>query len=129
MQRHKLGTLAGGIAGLEDICSLLAIGVDPDSDPVNYDVVGTDLTGAPIEAGFGTTAWRWSVMPQSDYQYLLDFIAATGSGNVTIRTKKQTGASGYDFGNYTAVMKRPTANQEGLLQRNVVVEFVHLVAI
>ena len=123
-----MGTYAGGVAATKPICELLNIGIDPQS-ALTYDVVGTDLDGKPIEAGFPSAVWRWAVMPQSDFQYLLDFIAATGSGNVTIRTKSQSGASGYDFSNYTAVMKRPTATYEGMLRRDIVLEFVRLVVI
>lgn len=128
MQRHKLGTYAGGVVGMDDICSLLSIGIDPDSS-LTYPVIGNDLNGAPIEAGFPTVRWQWDVMPQSDFEYLMNFIGATGNATVTIRTKKQTGASGFDFGNYRGIMKRPTATYEGLLRKNVVLEFVNLVAI
>jgi hypothetical protein len=128
MERHRLGTYAGGVAATKPICELLSVGVDPEST-LGYDVIGMDLDNAPVEAGFPSAIWRWAVMPQSDFQYLLDFIAATGSGNVTIRTKQPSGASGFDFVNYTAVMKRPSAGYEGLLRRDVVLEFIQLVAI
>ena len=123
-----MGTYAGGVAATKPICELLNIGIDPES-ALTYDVVGIDLDGKPIEGGFPSAVWRWEFMPQSDFQYLLDFIAATGSGNVTIRTKNQSGASGFDFSNYYAVMKRPTATYEGLLRRDVVLEFTRLVVI
>ena len=130
MQRHKIGTQAGGVAGMQDICTLLSVGVDPESDYQEYaDVVGTDLNGAPIEAGFPQTSWRWSMMPQADFQYLLDFVASTGNGNVYIRTRKNSGASGFDFADYLAVVKRPkSGTRQGLLVRDVLLEFVMLEA-
>lgn len=128
MERAKLGTLANGVAVMNDMCNLLSVGVDPETEFVEYtEVVGADLTGAPVEAGFPKATWRWAVMPQSDFQWLLDFIASTGSGNVYLRTRNNSGASGFDFANYSAIMARPKAGaRQGLLVRDVVIEFIGL---
>lgn len=131
MERCKIGTQAGGVAGMKSICDLLSIGVDPITEFTEYsEVIGTDLNDAPIEAGFPRATWEWRVMPQSDFEHLNDFISSTGSNPVYICTRKNTGASGYDFANYLAVMRRPkTSGREGLLVRAVVLEFTMLVAV
>lgn len=131
MQRHKIGTYAGGVAGMNSICDLLQIGIDPDSKFREYaEVVGTDLTGAPVEAGFPTATWTWDVMPQADFDRLLGLVSNGASAQVTIRTRNNSGASGFDFDNYTAVMQRPKAGiRDGLVLRNVTVDFSMLVAV
>lgn len=128
MQRHKLATLAQGVAGMHDICNLLNVGIDPVSTFQEYtEVIGNDLNGAPIEAGLPQATWAWDVMSQSDFQYLLNFIGATGSGSVYVRTRNNSGESGYDFANYLAVMTRPVAEErEGLLMRGVTVTFLQM---
>lgn len=126
MERHKLGTAIGGVAGLKDICNLLDVGVDPTSTYLEYaEIPGPDLTGTPIEAGLPRATWTWPVMSQTDFNRLLAY-----RGDVCIHTRQNTGTSGYDFDNFTAVMGRPTAgSREGLLCRNVTCEFYALVAI
>jgi len=129
MERHKLGTQGGGVAGMKDICNLLDIGADPDSTFQEYsEIVGVDFNDAPIESGFARATWTWAVMSQTDFNRLLDF-TTSGAGNVYLRTRNNSGASGFDFANYLAIMKRPTVGaREGLLMRGVTVEFVGLVA-
>ena len=126
-----MGTQAGGVAGMKDICSLLNIGIDPISTFLEYtEIVGLDLNNAPIEAGFSTAKWTWDIMPQKDFDYLLNLVSNGASAEVTIRTRNNSGASGYDFQNYSCIMQRPkSANREGLLIRNIVVEFTTLVLI
>lgn len=130
MQRHRLGTSAGGVAGMSDICSLLNIGSDPQSTFQEYtEIVGSDLTGAPIEAGFSIATWTWDRMHQADFDYLLNLASDSASASVYIRTRKNAGASGFDFGNYSAIMKRPKwTSRDGLTMNGVTVEFVSLVA-
>lgn len=129
MERHKLGTSAGGVAGMKDICHLLDVGVDPVPTFQEYsEIVGTDFNNVPIEAGFARASWTWDVISQTDFNRLLDF-TTNGFGNVYLRTRNNSGASGFDFADYSAVMTRPKASsQQGLLARNVVVEFVGLEA-
>lgn len=128
MIRHKLGTYAGGVAGMLGICDVLSIHSDPDSTFKEYSsVVADDLNGKPIEAGFPTATWTWPVMPQADFDRLLDYLGGASSVSVYIRTRNNSGASGFDFANYLAVMRRPVAEQEGLLRNRVVIEFTGLV--
>lgn len=124
MERHKLATQAQGVAGLKDICNLLSVGIDPTSTFQEYtEVVGSDMNSVPIEAGLPVAAWHWDAMSQEDFNRLLGY----GPASVYIRTRKNSGTSGYDFSTYLAVMKRPVAEgREGLLIQNVTVEFVAL---
>lgn len=129
MQRHMISMQVNGIAGLKGICEILDIGVDPISTFTEYsEVVGTDLTGAPIEAGLPQAAWSWDVMTQTDFQRLLDYTSSGASAYVYIRTRNNTGESGLDFANYLCVMARPQfSEREGLLVRGVTVNFTALV--
>lgn len=131
MQRHKVGTQAGGVAGMKDICSLLNIGIDPISTFLEYtEIVGLDLNNAPIEAGFSVAKWTWEVMPQKDFDYLLNLVSNGASAEVTIRTRNNSGASGFDFSDYTAVMQRPkAAAREGIVLKNISIDFVRLVVV
>lgn len=124
MQRFKIGSFAGGLAGMDDICNLLSIGADPTNNYKDYtDIVGQDLTTADIQAGFPTDTWTWTVMPQRDYDILLAL-----TGQVYIRTVKQTGASGRDATNYTAILHQPTfTRREGLVVYNVELQLTGLV--
>lgn len=129
MQRHRIGTYAGGVAGMKSICDLLQIGIDPQSS-FYAEIVGSDLNGAPIEAGFPTATWAWEQMHQGDFNRLLAFIGATGSAAVYIRTRNNSGASGFDFTDYTAIMHRPqAASRVGLELSEITIEFVGLEAV
>lgn len=129
MQRHKIATQAQGVAGFKDMCTLLDVGVDPLSTFQEYsEVVGTDLTGAPIEAGLPQATWSWDVMTQTDFQRLLDYVSSGASAYVYIRTRNNTGASGLDFNNYLCVMARPQfSEREGLIVRGITVNFTAMV--
>lgn len=129
MQRHKLATQAQGVAGFKDMCTLLDIAIDPVSTFQEYsEVVGTDMTGAPIEAGLPMASWAWDVMTQTDFQRLLDYVSSGASAYVYIRTRNNTGESGLDCANYLAVMARPSfSEREGLLVRGVTINFTALV--
>lgn len=130
MQRHKIGTYAGGVAGLQDICEIINLGIDPQSDPVNYESFGVDLDGKPIESGFGSTEWRWDVMSQADYEFLLSEQGDTTGTLMTIHTQKRNGASGIEFDNYYAIVGRPTfGRREGLVVYDVRIPMTRLVAI
>lgn len=130
MQRAKIATQAQGVAGLQGICDVLDIGVDPVSTFQEYsEVVGNDLNGAPIEAGLPMASWQWDVMTQTDFQRLLNYVSSGTSAYVYIRTRNNTGQSGVDAANYLAVMARPAyEGREGLILRNVTVNFTALVA-
>lgn len=131
MQRHLIGTQAGGVAAMKSICNLLEIGIDPISTFQEFtETVGVDLNGAPIEAGFATAQWTWEIMPQKDFDRLLGLVSNGASADVTIRTRNNSGASGFDFSNYTAIMQRPkVGTRAGLLMRNITVEFTTLVVV
>lgn len=130
MQRHKWGTYAGGVAGLQDICEIVNIGIDPESDPVTYEAVGTDLDAKPIESGFGSTEWRWNVMSQADYELLLAKQGDAPGTLMTVRTQKRSGASGIDFANYYAMVGRPVfGRREGLVVYEVRMPLTRLVVI
>lgn len=119
------------MAGTKSICNFLTIGIDPISTFQEFtDKVGVDLNGAPIEAGFATAIWTWDVMPQQDFDYLLGLVSNGSSAEVTIRTRNNSGASGFDFADYTAIMQRPkAATRIGIVLKNITVEFVTLVLI
>jgi len=126
MQRHKIGLYTGGVSGMKPICDILQIGIDPISTFQEYtDIVGVDLNGQPIEAGFATATWTWEIMPQSDFDRLLEFANA----RVVIRTRHNSGASGFDFGNYYAYCSRPTAEVDGLIRRGVEMKFIALIPV
>lgn len=107
MERHKLGTYAGGVAGLQAICDIMG-GGEPTSTPVIYESIGTDLNGIAIEAGFGSTTLHWDYLIQPDYQFLLELQGDVPSNPMTARAPKRSGASGIDFANYSCVAARPT---------------------
>lgn len=107
MKRHRIGTYAGGTAGMLFLSDMLSICEDPTADPVMYAQVGVDLNGTPIEAGWGQTEWSWRVMPQSDFDRLLDLQGNTTGTTMYVRTQKRSGASGIDFANYSAMVGRP----------------------
>lgn len=67
-------------------------------------------------------------MPQADFEYLLAFVNQA----VIIRTRNNSGASGFDFANYSGYANRPTADfseENLLLRKNVSISFVNLVAL
>lgn len=127
MQRHKIGSYAGGAAGMLEICDLLRMRVDPVSTPVAFQEVGVDLNGVPIEAGFGACAWKWDVLPQDDFDRLLELQGDVAGAPLYIHTSNIAGASGIEFSTYSAVAKRPTCERDGLLCNNVVMEFQRLI--
>src|SRR5512147_639952 len=102
---------------------LLSIHQDPTSTFVEYAaVVGQDLDGRNIEAGFPRAEWTWRVMPQADFDTLL----AYANTQVVIRTRTNAGAGGYDFANYSAYANRPTADVDEthpLVRHNVSISF------
>lgn len=112
------------------MCSFLNTGAEPDSDPVSYAGIGNDLDGIPIEAGFGETEWRFAVLPQSDYEFLLAQQGDVAGTAMTVRTQKRSGASGIDFGNYQAVVGRPTfGRREGLVVYDIRMPITRMVEI
>lgn len=130
MNRHKIGTVAGGMAGLQFVSDIISTCEEPKSDPVSFEQIGTDLNGMPIEAGFGSAVWNFSVMPQADYDYLLELQGNTPAATMIVHTAKKSGASGIDFANYTAVVGRPTfARRVGLLCYDVTIPLTNLVPI
>lgn len=127
MERHKLGTQAGGVAGMADVCKYVR--GNPKSSPVTYEEVGIDLTGQPIEAGLGSCAWVWDVLPQKEYDLLLAFQGDQAGRSVYLRTSLRGGASGVDFADFLGVMKRPTFSERTqLLCYEVSIEFVQMEA-
>lgn len=126
MERHQIATQSEGVSKLTDMCTLLAVHVDPVSTYLEYsESPGVDLTGTPIEAGLPRATWTWSVMSQADFEILRGY-----QGDVYIHTRQNSGTSGYDFDTFTAVMSRPTAaSRDGLLVHNVTCEFLALVAV
>lgn len=108
---------------------LLSVHQDPTSTFAEYAaVVGQDLNGSNIEAGFPRATWTWNVMPQADFDTLLAF----ANTQVVIRTRTNAGAGGYDFANYSAYASRPTADIEEthpLVRHNVTITFTTLIAI
>lgn len=129
MQRHKIGLYASGVAGMKDICELLHIGADPISTFQEYtEIIGNDLNGQPIEAGLPQATWTWALMPQKDFEYLLDFTNA----HCYIRTRNNSGASGFDFDNYSCYASRPVgefSEETPLIRTNVSITFVALVVV
>lgn len=129
MIRHKIGTYAGGVAGMIPAVDLLSIHQDPTSTFIEYaSIVGKDLNGRNIEAGFPRATWTWPVMPQADFDALL----AYANTQVIIRTRTNAGAGGYDFDNFSAYADRPTADIEQthpLVRHNVSISFNTLIAI
>lgn len=129
MQRHKIALYASGVAGLKDICTLLNVGADPVSTFQEYaEIIGNDLNGQPIEAGLPQATWTWALMPQADFEYLLAFTNA----HVYIRTRNNSGASGFDFANYSCYASRPVgefSEETPLIRTNVSITFVALVAV
>lgn len=125
MQRHKLGLAAGT---KKDVCNLLQAGVDPVSTPVEFETVGTDLDGVPIEAGFGAAVWEWEVLTQEDFDNLMTLQGDVPGKTMYVRTSKHDGAKGIEFGDYAVIAKRPTFDRrEGLLCYGVKIEFVQMV--
>mgnify|MGYP001178120661 CR=1 FL=1 len=124
MERHRLGFTLGTMKTIDQIIHL---GVDPISVPVTYAEVGQDLSAVPIEAGFGSAKWSWVSMAQADYDLLLDLQTNVPGIAVYVRTSKKSGASGIDFANFTAIAKRPNAEERvGLLCKNVTLEFIKM---
>lgn len=127
MQRHKIGLYASGVAGMEDICSLLNIGTDPVSTFTEYtEIIGNDFNGQPIEAGLPQATWTWETMPQRDFEYLLAFT----NQHVYIRTRNNSGATGFDFANYACYASRPTAelsDESPLIRKSISISFVALI--
>lgn len=125
MERHKIGLTAGT---LKDMCTLVNVGIDPVSTPVEFETVGDDLNGIPIEAGFGTTAWEWEMLPQRDYDLLLELQGDVSGKAMYIHTAKRSGASGIEFATYACIAKRPVfERREQLICYGVRMEFVQLV--
>lgn len=111
-----------------EICNLLRVRVDPISTPVAFQEVGTDLNGVPIEAGFGACTWTWDVLPQDDYDRLLELQGDVAGAPLYIHTSMKAGASGIEFNTYLAVAKRPAyENRDGLVCNNVTIEFQRLI--
>lgn len=128
MSNYRIGTQAGGVAGMADLCRYTD--VDPDSTYQEYtEIVGQDLNGAAIEAGNPRAAWSWRDLSQAELQYFLDLLGSSMSVYVYIRTRKNTGALLSEWGNFLAIMTRPKSEPEGkIVHRNVTIEFVQLVA-
>jgi len=78
----QLATLAQGVAGLRDVTELIEGGVTPM--PHTYqaysEIVGTDLTGAPIKAGLPKATWRWDWLSRADYALLKAYEGAVYLG-------------------------------------------------
>lgn len=130
MNRHKIGTSAGGVAGMQFAQDLISTHEEPRSTPVEYQAVGADLNGAPIEAGFGSTSWTWRVMPQSDFDTLLELQGDTPSASMYVRTAKRSGASGIDFANYSCIVARPVfGSRDGLLCYDVAISIGMMTAV
>jgi hypothetical protein len=128
MQRHKIGTVS--FAAMYDICELLRVRVDSVSTPVAYASVGNDLNGVPIEAGYGQAMWTWDVLPQDDYDRLLELQGDTPGASVYVRSSKKAGASGIEFANFTAIAKRPEfEGRDGLICHNVKLELIKMVEV
>lgn len=128
MSRYRIGTQAGGVAGMSDVC--VYAGTEPQSTYQEYtEVVGQDLNGSNIEAGLPRAAWTWAELSQSEFDAILDLLGTGSSAYVYIRTRLNTGASDSDFANFLAIMQRPTSTVEGrIVHREVEVQFVQLVA-
>ena len=101
---------------------LISTHEEPKSEPVAYASPGNDLDGTPIESGLGFAVWHFSVMPQADYDTLLDLQGDVPGVRMYVRTSKRNGASGIDFENYSAIVGRPAfASREGLLVYDVTI--------
>lgn len=125
MPRHKIGLTA---VTMQNMCDLIKAGRDPVSTPVEFETVGDDLNGVPIEAGFGTAAWEWDVLSQEDYDFILELQGDVPGRAMYIYTTKRNGASGIDFDTYACIAKRPTfERREEFLCYGVRIEFVQLV--
>lgn len=129
MQRHKIGLYSSGVSAMESICDLLEIGADPITTFQEFAAaVGNDLNGQPIEAGLPVATWTWDVMPQKDFDRLLVF----ANQRVYIRTRNNSGASGFDFANYAGYCSRATGEPDPsypLARQNVSLSFVALVVV
>jgi hypothetical protein len=130
MERHALGTFAGGVSGMKAMCDLFSSGAEPTSLPVTYETVGVDLNAKPIEAGFGSTVLSWTVLAQSDYDYILGLQGDTPGSEMYVRAQKRNGASGIEFANFRCVAYRPIFEErEGLLCRNVTMQLMQMLEI
>lgn len=105
-------------------------GRDPDESVFREytDIVGEDGAGNPIEAGLPIASWRWKLLTQSNFDALRN-VCAGASASVYIRTRTNEGDTHYRFKVFAATMKRARAgSQAGELRKDVIVEFVNLVA-
>ena len=118
----QLATLAQGTAGLRDVTELLEGGATPM--PHTYqaysDIVGTDLTGAPIMAGLPKATWHWDWLSRADYALLKTY---SGGCYVCSNLGDDT------FGVFQAVLAIPKepAPITGRLCGPVDLEFVQMV--
>lgn len=108
MSHYKLGTYAGGVGGMVDLCALLDT-TKTDPYPTTYqeytEQLDPDLNGAPIEAGPPVASWHWDWLPQPDID-ALQSICSGASAQVYMRTRVNTGVQ-YDWQTFTALMLRP----------------------
>lgn len=134
MSRYQIATFAQGVAGLKDLCELVR--EEPQSTYQPYtEAVGSDLTGAPIEAGLPVAAWSWDWLSQDDIDQLQQYCSGM-SAQVYIRMPKDSGTRRVS-GTFLAVMHRPklgspedreTGNQSTPQARPVEITFTMLEA-
>lgn len=100
------------IVGLAAVTGLSDDGTDPHPTTfIEYsEIVGTDLNGAPIEAGLPRCTWRWEQLDAKGFDALMD-VYVNNSGVVYITTRKNVySGTAYTFANYKARMSRPTGD-------------------
>lgn len=126
MSQYRKGQYKLGSTSTPDpLCDILHEREDPLSDFQEFTtVVGSDLTGAPIEAGLPTATWHWPRLSQTDYNLLVGLI-----GNVYLRTRNNVGGGATTYGDYSAVMARPQGTYEYGEWTNVSVNFVEMILI
>ncbi len=118
--------IGASVATLFPVTGLTSDGADPHpSQFVEYaEVVGTDLNGAPIEAGLPRCTWNWSEMDAAGFDALTDYFT-TNAGIVYIQTRTNVYASdAYTFATYKARMARPRGETvPGKRYSGVTIEF------
>lgn len=120
--QYKIGTT---LVGMQALCDILKERIDPECTFQEYaEAVGTDLTGATIEAGFPVATWHWERLSQTEYNTLLVYI-----GTVYIVTRVNTGGGSEDYLTYSGVMARPKGTWSSGEWVDVSVDFTMLVLI
>jgi len=107
---YRLGTYAGGVAGLAYLEDL-GLSVLPFPSPFNpWSTVYPVANGASYGDGFPTVEWRFQVLTMTEMAVLLGYIVSgSQSKQISMSTKNDLDV----WGNYSAYMHRPSYPQGG----------------